>query len=256
VNTPKIRIKKGPEIDWIAVYNGTNSFLLSVQAQYRKDGGLSPAQINRIQENMRQEQPVFQGIVPPRPYPAPRPQFSVKPGDQLEIKHFVAQRIAQEQDIRLTPESPAVIAFRNIEVVEVLRESEKAIQVRIRYISKIASHCHLCGMALDTEISRACGIGPTCAGKLGFKRPKVADAAAILAKMEEVAQRIGVIGPVWLPKSQIVDTAYVASEPPSEPEVPWEIEMKAKVAEWENEQEEEALRNKEEEREKMSRGSQ
>jgi hypothetical protein len=235
MNAPKIRIKKGPEIEWIAAYRGTNNFLLSLQAQAEREG-LSPNQITRVQENMQREQPTFPTFRPIVATPQQPPQL--RNGDQIEVKHFIAERIAQD--------AKAPVAFRNFEVVEMLRESAKAIQVRVRMASKIASSCHLCGQPLDTEISRASGVGPVCAEKLGFKRPKLTDAADILAKLDKMAQDFGIIGPVWIPKSQIVDTARVASD---------DEEMDHQFAEREHQQEQEAFRKKEEERERMSRNS-
>jgi len=236
MNAPKIRIKKGPEIEWIAAYRGTNNFLLSLQSQAEREG-LSPNQITRVQENMQREQPSFPALIVPLKVTTP-PQSSVRTGDQIEVKHFIAERISQD--------AKAPVAFRNFEVVEMLRESAKAIQVRVRMASKIASSCHLCGQPLDTEISRASGVGPVCAEKLGFKRPKLADAADILAKLDKMAQDIGVIGPVWIPKSQIVDTARrMVSDDEA---------MDRQFAEREHQQEQEAFRKKEEERERMSRG--
>lgn len=243
MNSPKIRITKGPEINWIAEYRGTNNFLLSLQAQSEREG-LSPNQISRVRENMQQEQPMFQalqGHMSEREW-CRQQQFSFQPGDQVEIKHFIAKRIAEENKV---PH-----AFRNLEIVEIFRESAKAIQVRIKYVSKIATSCHLCGQPLDTEISRACGIGPVCAEKLGFKRPKLADAALILAELEKLAQQIGVLGPVWLAKSQIVDTAHQG--PVNQAEDEDEFKMDRIHAEHEQRQEQEAFRRKEEERNRLS----
>lgn len=121
--------------------------------------------------------------------------------------------------------------FRNLEIVEIVGESPKAIKARVKFVSKVANSCHLCGRELDTEISRATGIGPVCAEKLGISRAKANDARAILDAVEALAAEVGVLGPVVIAKSQIVahlDSMPETSEPEAaprrrlrlEPEVP------------------------------------
>jgi hypothetical protein len=96
-------------------------------------------------------------------------------------------------------------AFRNIEVINVYRETEKAIQVDAKFFGGIASSCGACGRELNNDISRATGIGPICAAKMGFPRPTMENAKDIVKKLEEASKAEGTFKGVWIPKSQIKD---------------------------------------------------
>ena len=178
-----------PEIQWLLDYQGNFPFYLSLRQQFEARGTLSEKQMDALARAVTREQ---------RPVSVDRAPavetFTLKAGDGLEIRAWLARSIAAEFNHEL--------AFRNLRVTEVLRETAMAWQVRFRDVSKTCNNCHLCGKELDTEISRACGVGPTCAKKLGFKRVTMADAGKILEAMEAAASSIGELGPRWLPKSQ------------------------------------------------------
>jgi hypothetical protein len=93
--------------------------------------------------------------------------------------------------------------LRNLEVVEVLYESEKAYQVKVKFVSKIVSCCHVCGTNLEDEVSKLVGIGPSCSKKLGLRRPTKNDANAFMAEFEALITTVGIIGPIWVAKGQI-----------------------------------------------------
>lgn len=171
-------------------YNGSNSFMNSLRYQLLRKGSLSERQVTAAEQ--------FFNICVNAPQPQPT-TFTRKSGDEITIRKWYAQVKGKDLGIG--------IFFRNLILEEVLNETPKAIQVKVRFNSKITNCCHICGLGLDNEISKACGIGPVCAKRLGFKRVTLKDAGAILAKIQEEAQIAGVIGPLWIPKSQIVSLA-------------------------------------------------
>lgn len=116
-------------------------------------------------------------------------------GQAFEIKTWLAKALQKQLDMKFF--------LRNLEVVEVLSETPKAYMVKIQFVSKIACNCHVCGRPLDTEVSRAVGIGPVCAVKIGLIRPTLNDAQSTINELEALCRTIGTIGPVWVPKSQI-----------------------------------------------------
>lgn len=122
-------------------------------------------------------------------------EFSIKAGDRIEIKSWLAKKLQED-----TGED---IFFRNLEIVETLRETYKAVHCRIKFISDIAESCHLCGRSLDDPISVATGIGPVCLKKIGIKRVSADQAKEVLKEIDKICKDIGEIGPVWIAKSQI-----------------------------------------------------
>ena len=188
-------------VNFLTSYAGGSSFVQSVRDQYQSRGWLSDRQIASIRRMIDEDS--NQQVLP---FQNAKPRIAV--GDQIEIKAWVARRIAEELVLG--------VVFRNLEVVEILGQSKKAMQVKVRFVSKIAASCHVCGLELDTEVSRACGIGPTCAKKLGIKRPTLANAHEVLAELEVLAGKVGVVGPVWVPFSQIVQRDAEPSDKPLE----------------------------------------
>lgn len=173
-------------IQMILNYNGTNNFMLSLQSQAIHKGThrLSDKQLAAAERffNPETKQQVK--------------EFTYKPQDAITIRKWFANGKMKELGLKLF--------FRNLIIEEVVNETAKAVQVKVRFNSKITTCCHICGLNLDNEISKATGIGPICAKRLGFGRVSMADADAILAKVEEEAKIAGVIGPIWIPKSQIM----------------------------------------------------
>lgn len=162
-----------------------NRFFKSLYEQWQRNRGLSEKQIACIVRGM-----IKAGLVE-----APKKEFTFKAGDKITIKKWIANKLAESQGMDFF--------FRNLEITEVLDETFKAVQVKVKFVSDVQTSCHLCGRSLDCEISRATGIGPVCASKIGFKRPKKADAGQMLQAIDQLTERIGEIGPLWIPKGQI-----------------------------------------------------
>ena len=96
--------------------------------------------------------------------------------------------------------------FRTLEVVKINKEGIKGIEAQVKFYTELCGQCHLCGKPLTDEFSKKTGVGPVCAKKkLGIKRTTSnhADIEIAIAKIKEVAANIGIIGPIFIPKSQI-----------------------------------------------------
>lgn len=164
--------------------NSDNKFYKSLLDQYEAKGSLSDKQwacVDRALEKLNK--------------PVKTDDFSISVGETFEIKTWLAKRLQED--------SGASFFFRNLRVTSVERETEKAYLLSVKFVSSIARSCHICGRALDDEISRATGIGPVCASKLGIDRPKLETADTTLKLIDTLCNDIGEIGPVWVPKSQI-----------------------------------------------------
>jgi hypothetical protein len=168
--------------NWSAFYN-------SLLSWFERKGELSDKQIAAIDKAMA-----------PKPIPA-APVFSINAGSLIEVKPWIAHRLQADLNMEYF--------FRNLEVVEILKESEKAFHVSVKFISKIVTNCHICGKDLDTDISRATGIGPVCAKKIGLPRPTLENATEILALIDALVAKIGTVGPIWIPKSQIKEITVI-----------------------------------------------
>lgn len=100
--------------------------------------------------------------------------------------------------------------FRNLKVEEVSGETARAYQVKVSFSSRAFVCCNVCGRPLDNAISRATGIGPVCADKLGIPRPTLETAEETLKHLDSIAASQGSIGPFWLPKSQMTTESEAA----------------------------------------------
>jgi hypothetical protein len=100
-------------------------------------------------------------------------------------------------------------AFRNLKISNVYRETEKALQVDATFYGGIACRCGVCGRELNNDISRATGIGPVCATKIGLPRPTMDSAKEIVKRLEEMSGAQGEFKKVWIPKSQIKEILEV-----------------------------------------------
>lgn len=169
--------------------NQWSAFYRSILYQFNQRGSLSPRQIESIQNayDRAQGKPVTDT--------APKRAFSLNVGQTIEIKAWIARRI--QADLNMD------YFFRNLEIVDVANETAKAYQVTVKFVSKVVTSCHVCGRDLDTEVSKACGIGPVCADRLGLPRPTLERAEETLKALEALCGQLGTIGPIWLPKSQI-----------------------------------------------------
>ena len=173
---------------WLYRYSDNFEYYHSLKSQLKNKGDLSMAQIEAVERAIDRDASKLMSIVEEQ-------KFSYSPGDKIEIKQWIANKFAAQCNIKLF--------FRNLEIREILDETRQAIQAKVSFLSCIVSSCHCCGAPLDTEISRAVGIGPICAGRIGLERPTMENAKDTLRLLDEFAKRVGILGPFWIPKRQI-----------------------------------------------------
>lgn len=188
--------------------NTWSNFFSGLLSQYNRKGGLSERQIVCIDESMQKDKDLPVAPMPNQVPNAPR-VFSIKVGEQIEIKRGTANRLKREKIL--------MMFFHNLEVVEVLDETPRGYKLNVRFVSSVCTNCHNCGLPLDTDISRACGIGPVCAKKnFGVKRPTVENAQEVLKLLDKYCLEVGVVEKVWIPKSQIISRKDQAHAPDSD----------------------------------------
>jgi hypothetical protein len=136
-----------------------------------------------------------------------KPKAEVAPheldGAVLEMSSWYAKQFKENQNTQY--------AFRNLKINKVIRETQKALQVDAEFFSGIASTCGVCGRELNNDISRATGIGPVCAAKIGLGRPTMAKAKEVVAELEKLSAAQGEFKEVWIPRSQIKNTIKKAA---------------------------------------------
>lgn len=183
-----------PVIQFLFDNQSWSDFYASLVASFNKYGRLTDRQYECAQRGM--EKANARKAAPSVTVDnAPKKEFSIKVGQVIEIKTWLANKFKEEAKMDFF--------LRNLEIVEVLDETARAYQVQVRFVSKIVKNCCACGKALDNEISKATGIGPTCAKKIGLSRPSLNDAQKTIIELEALCVKIGLIGPLWIPKSQI-----------------------------------------------------
>ena len=175
-------------------YKGNFAFILSVRTFFMNRGGLTAGQIAGVEKCMARQ---ASWATAPRPAFAPAPaSFSptYADGTMVEVSRGLAQ--AKGKEMGIAP------FLRHLRIVKTVRETPRALLVRVEFVAEVVSKCHVCGRTLTTEKSRACGIGPTCCARLGIVRPDTLTAEDLLRKMEEIARAFGV-KEMWLPKRSV-----------------------------------------------------
>lgn len=116
-------------------------------------------------------------------------------GKILEVSKWYAGAFAENNGVE--------IAFRNMLVVAVYKETAKAILADVEFFAGVSFSCGICGLKLTNKISQATGIGPVCAEKWGLPRVSEVNAADIVKAINEKCAKYGTFKGVWIPRSQI-----------------------------------------------------
>jgi Family of unknown function (DUF6011) len=184
----------------ISNYNGYSNFIKSLRSQLNYKGNLSPRQLECATQFFNAAtSPAVAPQTEDKPFPVPQ-TFSKAKGDVMTIRKHFANKKAKELGYK--------VFFRTVVVEEVLAETPRAIQVKVSFSSKLSTYCVCCGLNLDTEVSKATGVGAVCAKKyLGIKRVTLADAPMVLARIEEETKALGITPAIWIPKSQMLTKA-------------------------------------------------
>ena len=113
----------------------------------------------------------------------------------IEVKKWYAGIVKDELNLGFM--------FRNWRVKKIYRETQKAVLVDAEAFGGILTSCGVCGRKLDNKISKATGIGPICAEKIGLERPTMENAKEIVEELEKKVKALKPITKKWIPKSQI-----------------------------------------------------
>lgn len=206
-------------VEWLAGYSGDFHVYLSVRQQYNAKGSLSPKQVEMIrraiqrdvlyaaQQAAREQRLAVEAAayqtneIPAQPMDQSKATYA--PGTVVQVKAWFANKMKDEVGLSHV--------HRNIEILETLRESDRAIQVRIRFTPRYSTCCSICGRKLDNQVSRATGIGPVCADKVGIERYSVENARDVIQQLEV---KLGAIGEkvIWIPRTQIKGIVPAAAE--------------------------------------------
>jgi hypothetical protein len=173
-------------------YRGNFAFILSVRSFFMNRGGLTAGQIAGVEKCMAREASWAQNSTPAYAPVAFSPTYV--DGTMVEVSRGLAQ--AKGKELGIAP------FLRHLRIVSTVRETARALLVRVEFVAEVVSKCHVCGRTLTTDKSRACGIGPTCCAHLGIDRPDTLTAEELLHKMEEIARGFGV-KEMWLPKRSV-----------------------------------------------------
>jgi hypothetical protein len=122
------------------------------------------------------------------------------------IEHELTDKILEVSKwyaVKFKENNNSEYIFRNLKVLNVYIETRKAYLIDAEFYGGITSTCGCCGRELINEISRATGIGPVCATKIGLPRPKIETAQETVKLLHEKSKQQGIFKQVWIPKSQI-----------------------------------------------------
>ena len=126
-------------------------------------------------------------------------------GQVLELSKWYASQFAQDKGVS--------VPFRNMKVLAVYRETEKAIFVDVEFFAGVSVSCGVCGLALSNAVSKATGIGPVCSAKMGFARVSKVNAKEIIEALDKKCAQLGVFKECWIPKSQIRRVVDLLAKP-------------------------------------------
>lgn len=199
---------KYPEVaKYLREYNGNFGFLVSVKSQFVSRGSISDAQRASVEKCMDREveynarkqeaaAPVAAPVAAPISDECRNPTFAN--GSVLKISKKIAVAIAEEKGFDT--------AFRKVEVVKTHRETSKAILVTVKFSTQVGCFCGICGRQLTHPVSKATGIGPECADKMGITRYSMDAAKEVLKTLSDKLTTMGEVK-TWIPRSTITEQA-------------------------------------------------
>lgn len=164
-------------------YEGDNGFIKSVLNGYNRWGKLTPKQLDAVKKFFTPKK--SKNTIDP-----------IKINVDLVLKRYVARGISEEYDLgKITPIT--------VTVSEINALTAKAVRVKGKMTFTDVGCCRCCGKDLTDWISKASGIGPTCAKYMGIKRPTTKSEIEEFNK--NLKEKIDEIGEFefWIPKSHI-----------------------------------------------------
>lgn len=180
-NAPTFEEEFADVVAWLRSYNGTFPFYLSLKAQLEKNGKLSPKQVDAVVRAMERDHAKAEAQA--------NRTYSIAPGAVIVVGKWLAKEIAIKAGYPR--------AHHVLEVVEVLGETDRAYQLKVKLSAQRTSRCGVCGLTLTNPESVRDGIGPICAEKSELpSRDLVA-----LAEKFKLMCLVDVV--TWVPKASI-----------------------------------------------------
>lgn len=177
-------------VKWLTNYNGNFDFYLSVKSQYEKKGFLSDKQRESIERAIARDNTPRQVSASNAEVLWSNPTFTS--GSVLKISKGFATVLAEKNGFT-TP-------FRKLEVIKTHAETSKAVYVTVKFSTQVGCFCGICGRKLTHPVSKATGIGPECAEKMGIERYSMDAAKEVL---DQISAKLTAMGEVktWIPRS-------------------------------------------------------
>ena len=178
-----------PKEDWQIWLEGletNNSFFLNMQSLSKMDkmtDNMKVAVQRSYQEELEKSR-------------KPKIEGTYTEGTVIEINRFMA----------LTLELATGHKGYTLEILKTLRETEKAIHVKVKYSGKFKSRCSCCGLKLTNAISKISGIGPDCAAKMNIERATNEESAKEQARQLDIVLGMKQESTVWIPRKSIKGT--------------------------------------------------
>lgn len=130
-------------LNFLNSYNGTFEFFNSLKSFYLLKGYLTEGQLNALVKCLDKQKPS-------NPIPC---------SGTITVSNFIAESLRHQFNLDKT--------YHNFNVINILRETEKAYFLELEATGKPTTRCSICGLTLTNEESVNRGIGPICAEKLG-----------------------------------------------------------------------------------------
>lgn len=220
--------KSHPKVaEWLMAYKGSFPFYLSLKSQYEMRGDLSEKQVEAVYraiereggqvtdrpvatadvlkvltavrqaqaENMNDPKAMLSMIDAAIAMHTPKVEkkvFTLAVGERVRVSKFFAKKTGESCGLKR--------AHFVYEILDVMNETAKAYQVKVRAVSQRSGHCCVCGLRLDNPESVTKGIGPICGGwyELNWNSDK-----DILNSLAEKLMTLSTEVEIWIPKSVI-----------------------------------------------------
>lgn len=174
------------EIQSIAKYEGTSTFVLDIKRKLLEFGTLTENQKSAVLRTIQKEEDkkrTFQLDIP-------------TVGETIKVGRTIGQGLREKYGLKFNP----IL----IDITNVVSISPKAVKFTGKMTIKRGDVCMCCGKTLTDEFSMLTKLGKQCAGHMGVEYIKDASQADRLR--EDYLKKVDEIGEMefWVPKKKIV----------------------------------------------------
>lgn len=176
----------------ITQYQGKYAFLLDLQSKVKAGKSLTAKQLAAAKKCLGKSVKVSGQFSPTDPRAE---SLILRTPVPVVLKRWVAQQIKKKHGLEFTPITVTVNQFYG--------QTDKAVRIKIKLTSGDVTNCRCCGASLKDEKSKATGVGPVCARKLGIEY--IRDKNDIARWKQDLQVKVDQLGSweEWIPKSQI-----------------------------------------------------